>query len=399
MFFARPILLVSCLGLTAALIGCSGSSVLSKAGKFYDKDGPPDSSHSFSAQEHTALKVEKPYKAANRPYTVMGKRYYPMSGDRSFSQTGIASWYGKQFHGRKTAIGERYDMFAMTAAHPTMELPSYARVTNLKNGKSVIVRVNDRGPFLGGRVIDMSYAAAVKLGYHTAGTARVKVERITRRDIAAGNYRTETPRTQLAAAEPVKAAPAIEPVTPIIAPVIQVPESQDTIVSVASASAPAPVPSVADTPVLSPIPSAQSNAPSDEADAAAVSEITESPVIDIGTVQSAAEETDESTDAQTDTIASILNEAASTRVTAGVPTGATWSVQIGAFSNETNAREAAAHAEMMLSEHDISARVRVVSDEKLHRVLIGFVADRSAAQTLCESIASLLGIRAFVIQR
>ena len=71
MFFARPILLVSCLGLTAALIGCSGSSVLSKAGTFYDKDGPPDSSHSFSAQEHTALKVEKPYKAANRPYTVI----------------------------------------------------------------------------------------------------------------------------------------------------------------------------------------------------------------------------------------------------------------------------------------------------------------------------------------
>ena len=134
----------------------------------------------------------------------MGKRYYPMSGDHTYSQTGVASWYGKQFHGRKTAIGERYDMFAMTAAHPTMELPSYARVTNLSNGKSVIVRVNDRGPFLGDRIIDMSYAAAVKLGYHKAGTARVKVERITRRAIAAGDYKTAPRKTSLALAEPTE---------------------------------------------------------------------------------------------------------------------------------------------------------------------------------------------------
>lgn len=390
MFFARLILLVSCLGLTVAVIGCSGSSVLSKAGKFYDKDGPPDASHAFSAQEHTVLKIEKPYKAANRPYTVMGKRYYPMSGDRSFSQTGVASWYGKQFHGRKTAIGERYDMFAMTAAHPTMELPSYARVTNLKNGKSLIVRVNDRGPFLGGRIIDMSYAAAVKLGYHTAGTARVKVERITRREIASGNYRTDAPKTQLTLADPVKTAPRIEPV-------IQAQEQQDTLATVASA--PGSVPSVSDTPILSSIPSAESNAPSDATDAAAVSEITESPVIDIGTTQRASEETDESALKQTDAIATILNENVSDRVTGGAPTAPMWSIQIGAFSNETNAREAAAHAEMMLSEHDITARVRVVSDAKLHRVLIGSVPTRAAAQALCESIALLLGIRAFIIQR
>ena len=190
MFFARPILFFSCVGLTFVLVCGTGSSAMAKAGKFYDKDGPPETSKPFTIREHTVLKVEKSCKAASRPYTVMGKRYYPMSGDHTYSQTGVASWYGKQFHGRKTAIGERYDMFAMTAAHPTMELPSYARVTNLSNGKSVIVRVNDRGPFLGGRIIDMSYAAAVKLGYHKAGTARVKVERITRRAIASGNYKT-----------------------------------------------------------------------------------------------------------------------------------------------------------------------------------------------------------------
>lgn len=204
MFFARPILFFSCLGLTFVLICGTESSAMAKAGKFYDKDGPPETSRPFTAQEHTVLKVEKSCKAASRPYTVMGKRYYPMSGDHTYSQTGVASWYGKQFHGRKTAIGERYDMFAMTAAHPTMELPSYARVTNLSNGKSVIVRVNDRGPFLGDRIIDMSYAAAVKLGYHKAGTARVKVERITRRDIAAGNYSTMAPKTSLALAKPTE---------------------------------------------------------------------------------------------------------------------------------------------------------------------------------------------------
>ena len=100
-----------------------------------------------------------------------------MTGDKPLVQTGTASWYGKQFHGKKTAIGEIYDMYSLSAAHPTMELPSYARVTNLNNGRSVIVRVNDRGPFIGGRAIDMSYAAAVKLGYQKNGTTRVRIER------------------------------------------------------------------------------------------------------------------------------------------------------------------------------------------------------------------------------
>lgn len=116
------------------------------------------------------------YKAS--PYTVMGKTYYPISDVRHYSATGTASWYGTKFHGQATANGEAYDLYGMTAAHKTLPLPSYVRVTNLDNGRSVVLRVNDRGPFYSDRIIDLSFAAAKKLGYAESGTARVKVEGI-----------------------------------------------------------------------------------------------------------------------------------------------------------------------------------------------------------------------------
>jgi rare lipoprotein A len=114
-----------------------------------------------------------------RPYTVAGHRYYPAE-DASYSAEGMASWYGAAFHGRRTANGEVYDMASLSAAHPTMPLPSYARVTNLDNGYSVIVRVNDRGPYSSRRVMDVSSRAAEVLGFRSAGTARVKVEYVGR---------------------------------------------------------------------------------------------------------------------------------------------------------------------------------------------------------------------------
>lgn len=129
-------------------------------------------------QQDSIVRTEKLHPSANRSYKVAGKRYQPMTKVSSFSQSGNASWYGNQFHGRKTASGERYNMHAMTAAHRTLPIPSYARVTNTKNGKSVIVRVNDRGPFHGSRVIDVSKAAAQKLGFIDSGTAHVKIEQI-----------------------------------------------------------------------------------------------------------------------------------------------------------------------------------------------------------------------------
>ena len=117
-------------------------------------------------------------KRGNMPYQVFGKHYTPMQSARDYSQSGEASWYGQKFHGHLTSNGEIYDMYAMTAAHKTLPLPSFVRVTNLANNKQVIVRVNDRGPFHGSRIIDLSYAAAMKLDMLKTGTARVKLDAI-----------------------------------------------------------------------------------------------------------------------------------------------------------------------------------------------------------------------------
>ena len=129
-------------------------------------------------------RVEPLHRATSKPYTALGRSYTPLTGDAPFRQRGMASWYGRQFHGNRTANGETYDMFAMTAAHPILPIPSYVRVTNVRSGRSVIVRVNDRGPFKHDRVIDLSYAAATKLGIAAAGTGEVEVERITMTQIA-----------------------------------------------------------------------------------------------------------------------------------------------------------------------------------------------------------------------
>ncbi len=122
----------------------------------------------------------EPYsRGGNKDYTLRGKRYHIIKNPKGYTETGFASWYGEKFHGHKTANGEVYNMFAMTAAHKTLPLPSFVRVTNTLNHKSVIVRVNDRGPFHDGRIIDLSMAAASKLGVISYGTAPVKIEVIT----------------------------------------------------------------------------------------------------------------------------------------------------------------------------------------------------------------------------
>ena len=117
--------------------------------------------------------------AGNRsPYTVLGSTYHVLPSEEGYRASGVASWYGEKFHGHKTSNGEVFDMYQISAAHKSLPIPSYARVTNLDNNRSIIVRVNDRGPFHGDRLIDLSYAAAVKLGYADRGTARVMVEGI-----------------------------------------------------------------------------------------------------------------------------------------------------------------------------------------------------------------------------
>lgn len=185
---ARPLLAALLVTLLATLLAACGSTPKpARPGGFYQDDGPPERAPADLARTPDAVpRVEPFHPFANRPYTALGRSYTPITDDRAFRQRGFASWYGRQFHGNRTSSGEKYDMFAMTAAHPTLPLPSYVRVTHLRNGASVIVRVNDRGPFKHERVIDLSYAAAVKLGIAAAGTGEVEVVRLTHADIRAG---------------------------------------------------------------------------------------------------------------------------------------------------------------------------------------------------------------------
>jgi rare lipoprotein A len=146
-------------------------------------DKAPDGPVDFSTVPDAVPRQENRSKYGNpETYVVFGKRYRTLSDAQGYRERGIASWYGTKFHGRRTSSGEPYDMYAMTAAHKTLPLPVYARVTNLKNGRSVVVKVNDRGPFHDNRLIDLSYVAAGKLGILKAGTGLVEVEVIDSAD-------------------------------------------------------------------------------------------------------------------------------------------------------------------------------------------------------------------------
>ena len=148
-------------------------------GGYYKDDGPGENPPANLDQVADATpRVEPLHRYANRPYQRFGVSYVPLTSVGPFRQTGIASWYGRRFHGQMTSSGEVYDMYKMTAAHPTLPIPSYARVTNPANGRSVVVRINDRGPFHTDRIIDLSYVAAWKLGLVEAGSGRVIVEAI-----------------------------------------------------------------------------------------------------------------------------------------------------------------------------------------------------------------------------
>jgi len=171
------------------------TATLKRGGGFYKDDGPADDiPDALDDIPDAEPKWEPLHKPATRPYSVLGKDYVPNTALRPYKVRGIASWYGKKFHGQKTSIGEPYDMFAMTAAHPTLALPSYVRVTSLQSGKAVIVRVTDRGPFHADRVIDLSYTAAYKLGLINGGSGQVEVEAIIPGEsMGAASYSQVTP--------------------------------------------------------------------------------------------------------------------------------------------------------------------------------------------------------------
>ena len=192
-----------------------------RGGGYYLDDGPgrhppPD----IAAIPDAVPRAEPVLARTSRPYVVFGREYRPMSRLEPYKARGVATWYGRRYHGNPTSSGERYDMYGMTAAHPTLPIPSYVRVTHVANGRSVVVRVNDRGPFLHDRLIDLSYTAAAKLGYVQAGTAEVEVELITEFGEPA-----RAPRLLAASGDrpvdraPAEAAPAVTAVAPRTEPI------------------------------------------------------------------------------------------------------------------------------------------------------------------------------------
>jgi rare lipoprotein A len=204
--------IVAALVIALLAAGCATAPRKSAQGEapkkpsYYSDDGPPDAIPDNLASIPNAVPRDEPFhRYANRPYTVFGQTYVPVVNKETYRQRGIASWYGKKFQGQKTASGEPYDMFAMTAAHPTLPIPSYARVTNVKTGQWVVVRINDRGPFHSNRVIDLSYAAAAHIGVAGPGSALVDVERV---------FESPEPRSETAAVLSPAAQIAVE--TPVV---------------------------------------------------------------------------------------------------------------------------------------------------------------------------------------
>jgi rare lipoprotein A len=207
----KPLLTLSVLALSAcasAPIPWEQSRPSSGSGGYYKDDGPGERPPANLDQIADAQPRAEPlHRYANRPYQVFGKEYVPLASVQPYRQRGMASWYGKKFHGQRTASGETYDMYAMSAAHTTLPIPSYARVTRVATGRSVIVRINDRGPFHPGRMIDLSYAAALKLGFAHLGSAEVELESIE-------PGQAVTPTQQAATTAPPAVAPTPPPAAP-----------------------------------------------------------------------------------------------------------------------------------------------------------------------------------------
>ncbi len=342
---ASALMLAAC-GSTAKKSGgkpggiSTGKSV--KGGGYYKDDGPGDDIPDNLDDIPDAVPRLEPIRAANsRPYTVLGKTYVPYTSLRTYKERGVASWYGKKFHGEKTSIGEPYNMYAMTAAHTLLALPSYVRVTNLSNGRSVVVRVTDRGPFHAGRIIDLSYTAAWKLGLIGDGSGKVEVEAIIpgKNDVPPVQVAQDKPRT--ASTVEKRAEPSTEAKKP-------------------ASTAPVPVP----TPASSPAPFASGDEPVEGAESDDLAEL----------VRAAEAEAD-----------AISHGDIQTTVAPGVY------IQLGAFSNADNATTLRAHLRRELDW--VTEPITIYSAGNLLRVQLGPYSSRGDAERVAEKIRASLGYR------
>jgi rare lipoprotein A len=305
--------------------------------RYYKDDGPPDGvPANLDSLPDAEPKLEPLHPFANRPYTVLGRDYVPATSLRSYKERGVASWYGRKFHGQKTSIGETYDMFAMTAAHPTLPLPSYARVTNVATGKSVVVRVNDRGPFLYNRVIDLSYAAAHRIGIAQNGSGLVEVEAILPTDSLRVASAPPLP--------PVAAAPIAPPPVAIAAGVTTAPV--------------APPPQVTGTSTLDAAPASPSPSAALAAERASL-----------------------------EPVATVPHRVLPSE---SPPASGSFSVQLGAFANFANAQNFLTHMQNQLASAQVEPKIRQAGG--LYRVYVGPYADREEARRAGDRIAQAFGL-------
>jgi rare lipoprotein A len=327
------------------LVACSGGA--RRGGGYYLDDGPDaNPPANLDAVPDAVPKIEPFAPSNSKPYVVFGKTYTPDVSGGPYKTQGRASWYGKKFHGNSTANGERYNMYGMSAAHPTLPLPSYARVTRVSNGKSVVVRVNDRGPFLNDRVIDLSYVAAYKLGMLGPGSAEVVVERITPDQIRNWQPAPATLNVATATNAPVQTQPSFSSET--TAPLVLAAASIPTPVAARpNTSAPLPPPVQSTLPPL-----AASNIPM--------------------TTQS-------------------FNPATNA-ATAPPPVPGSMYLQLGAFSDASKAQALAARVSSQMPA-DLGASVRVEQTaNNLHRVRIGPFASREAAVQAVNPVQTSTGV-------
>lgn len=339
------------------------------AGRFYLDDGPGERPISeLETLPDAVPRAEPLHRFANRPYVVFGRSYQPMTRLEPFTERGTATWYGRRYHDRPTAIGERYDMYAMTAAHTRLPLPSYARVTNMRNGRSVVVRVNDRGPFLHGRVIDLSYAAAARLGFAGAGTAEVEVELITDPEVLTASA---------GRAPPVPVAASPRPSVPMAdAPRPSVPRTEAALASVAPASPPR-VPAAS--------PQALTDSPQSGFPAASRTALV-SPTLQA--VAAAPGSTAVGGAPRVSREDARSHSAAAPELTPGAQL-----VQVGAYSNRDTADAARRALEGRLGETGYSLWVR--QEGRVFRVFMGPFKSAEQSRDVVNRIRAMTGIQAF----
>ncbi|WAC73973.1 septal ring lytic transglycosylase RlpA family protein [Roseateles sp. SL47] len=332
----------------------------------------------------------------NKPYAVAGQRYQPLTDDDKLVQRGLASWYGRKFHGRPTASGEVYNMYAMTAAHPTMPIPSYARVRNPKNGREVIVRINDRGPFHSERIIDLSYTAALKLDL-LRGVSEVEVERITYEDIRTGAWLRGKEMPSQPGDRAVPEAPVYAAASPTGAPEVTT-TVQMRGTQAATPSTPAPRPATSSNPSSPPVStSAAGNAVGASAGMVPIPVVALPPGTDLDSPR------------DVPTMPATASQASGTATSAATPTpdaplpamkvaaAAGYWLQLGAFSRLEGAETLREQFNKSLDW--MAPMLTIFKDKQLHRLQAGPFSTREDARAAAEKVRTAMALTPVLVER